>query len=112
MVVVTRLGAANGLIRSASTIKRGITTNNGSQTSPTPKKSRQLNVGKGDEEGEVKSGDELTKVSSGNGEQRELLLSLPGDVVVGEIKCRSSKRNRSPYVADVFLLKEKRVALA
>ena len=37
-----------------------------------------------------------------------LLFSLPQDVVIGTFRNRPSKRNRSPYVADVFLESEQR----
>jgi DNA-binding sugar fermentation-stimulating protein len=40
-----------------------------------------------------------------------LLLELPVDVVIGELRCRPSKRNRSPYVADVFIEPENREAI-
>lgn len=40
-----------------------------------------------------------------------LLLSLSDDVVHGVLRNRPSKRNRSPYVADVFLEKEQREAI-
>ncbi|KAL3941080.1 MAG: hypothetical protein SGBAC_004512 [Bacillariaceae sp.] len=36
------------------------------------------------------------------------LISLPYDCATGTIQCRPSKRNRSPYVADVLLEDEKR----
>jgi len=36
------------------------------------------------------------------------LLSLPEDVVIGELRKRPSKRNRSPYVGDVWLESEQR----
>ena len=41
----------------------------------------------------------------------QLLLSLPNDIVIGELINRPSKRNRSPYVADVFLKDENREVL-
>jgi DNA-binding sugar fermentation-stimulating protein len=41
----------------------------------------------------------------------DLLMSLPDDVVMGEIRCRPSKRNRSPYVGDVWLPSEGREAI-
>lgn len=37
-----------------------------------------------------------------------LLLSLPDDVLLGELRNRPSKRNRSPYVGDVWLPSEQR----
>jgi DNA-binding sugar fermentation-stimulating protein len=40
-----------------------------------------------------------------------LILTLPEDIVVGELRSRPSKRNRSPYVGDVWLEKEKREAI-
>jgi DNA-binding sugar fermentation-stimulating protein len=40
-----------------------------------------------------------------------LLLELSVDVVIGELRCRPSKRNRSPYVADVFIESENREAI-
>lgn len=39
------------------------------------------------------------------------LLELPVDVIIGELRCRPSKRNRSPYVADVFIESENREAI-
>jgi DNA-binding sugar fermentation-stimulating protein len=39
------------------------------------------------------------------------LLELPDDIVIGEIVCRPSKRNKSPYVADVLLMDENRQAI-
>lgn len=39
------------------------------------------------------------------------LFSLSDDIVAGVLKNRPSKRNRSPYVADVFLEKEQREAI-
>lgn len=38
----------------------------------------------------------------------EPLLVLPEDCVIGTFQCRPSKRNRSPYVADVLLENENR----
>jgi len=40
------------------------------------------------------------------------LLALPDDVVVGELRKRPSRRNRSPYVGDVWLESEQREAIA
>jgi DNA-binding sugar fermentation-stimulating protein len=40
-----------------------------------------------------------------------LLLMLPEDCVLGTFQCRPSKRNRSPYVADVILDDEGREAI-
>lgn len=40
-----------------------------------------------------------------------LLLSLPEDVIIGELRKRPSKRNRSPYVGDVWLESEQREAI-
>jgi DNA-binding sugar fermentation-stimulating protein len=40
-----------------------------------------------------------------------LLLTLPDDVVVGELRSRPSKRNKSPYVGDVWLEDEQREAI-
>lgn len=42
----------------------------------------------------------------------EAIFQLPDDLVVGTLQCRPSKRNRSPYVADIVLEGEERVALA
>ena len=39
------------------------------------------------------------------------LLSLPEDVIIGELRKRPSKRNRSPYVGDVWLESEQREAI-
>ncbi|CAJ1949604.1 unnamed protein product [Cylindrotheca closterium] len=36
------------------------------------------------------------------------LIALPDDCIIGTLQCRPSKRNRSPYVADVLLEKEGR----
>lgn len=54
------------------------------------------------------------KIDSENNEVNELnfLLSLPEDVVIGELRKRPSKRNRSPYVGDVWLESEKREVIA
>lgn len=41
----------------------------------------------------------------------EPLFSLPDDVVPGILRSRPSKRNRSPYVADVYLESEDREAI-
>ena len=46
------------------------------------------------------------------GDDPNFLLSLPEDVVVGELRKRPSKRNRSPYVGDVWLESEQREAIA
>jgi len=40
-----------------------------------------------------------------------LLLSLPEDVIVAELRKRPSRRNRSPYVGDVWLESEQREAI-
>lgn len=40
-----------------------------------------------------------------------LLFSLPGDIVFGELLKRPSRRNRSPYVGDVWLQAEQREAI-
>jgi DNA-binding sugar fermentation-stimulating protein len=40
------------------------------------------------------------------------LIELPDDVVHGKLVCRPSKRNRSPYVADVLIENENREAIA
>ena len=39
------------------------------------------------------------------------LLSLPEDIIFGELRKRPSKRNRSPYVGDVWLESEQREAI-
>ena len=38
--------------------------------------------------------------------RRKLLFSLPDDIVIGVVQNRPSKRNRSPYVADVLIEEE------
>lgn len=43
--------------------------------------------------------------------ESEPLLMLPEDCVIGTLQCRPSKRNRSPYVADVVLEDEDREAI-
>ena len=50
--------------------------------------------------------------ADGKAKEKYHLLSLPDDVVVGLLRNRPSKRNRSPYVADVFLEAEQREAIA
>jgi DNA-binding sugar fermentation-stimulating protein len=42
---------------------------------------------------------------------KEHLISLPSDVITGELRCRPSKRNRSPYVGDVWIESEQREAI-
>jgi DNA-binding sugar fermentation-stimulating protein len=39
------------------------------------------------------------------------LFSLPSDIITGELLCRPSKRNKSPYVGDVWLESEQREAI-
>lgn len=39
------------------------------------------------------------------------LVTLPEDIVLGELLCRPSKRNRSPYVGDVWVENEQREAI-
>jgi len=46
-----------------------------------------------------------------DGNECNVLLSLPDDVVMGELRKRPSKRNRSPYVGDVWLESEQREAI-
>lgn len=71
---------------------------------------------------EKKVGGKPSKVTTSSGTQlattdpksfdcQTLLLELPVDVVIGELRCRPSKRNRSPYVADVFIESENREAI-
>jgi hypothetical protein len=48
------------------------------------------------------------RLSSSSDGNQEPLFVLPEDVVIGKMICRPSKRNRSPYVADVFLKDEGR----
>eukprot|EP00980_Cylindrotheca_fusiformis_P031035 scaffold25736_cov117-Cylindrotheca_fusiformis.AAC.4 len=45
------------------------------------------------------------KLSTANNfkKESEPLIILPNDCVIGTLQCRPSKRNRSPYVADVVL---------
>ncbi len=42
---------------------------------------------------------------------QNFLLSLPEDIIIGELRKRPSKRNRSPYVGDVWLESEQREAI-
>lgn len=50
-------------------------------------------------------------VEKSNVDNSNFLLSLPDDVVSGELRKRPSKRNRSPYVGDVWLESEQREAI-
>ena len=51
------------------------------------------------------------KSEATEGSESNFLLSLPDDVVIGELRKRPSKRNRSPYVGDVWLESEHREAI-
>lgn len=57
------------------------------------------------------SGTQLPNIDPKSFNCQNLLLELPVDVVIGELRCRPSKRNRSPYVADVFIESENREAI-
>jgi len=46
-----------------------------------------------------------------NSDDFNFLLSLPEDVIVGEMRKRPSRRNRSPYVGDIWLETEQREAI-
>ena len=63
-------------------------------------------------EGSEASGNKDEKGKNNSNSKENLLISLPDDVVVGELICRPSKRNRSPYVADVLLAEENREVIA
>ena len=52
-----------------------------------------------------------TETEIENDNDSNFLLALPEDVVVGELRKRPSKRNRSPYVGDVWLESEQREAI-
>lgn len=57
---------------------------------------------------------DLAKELSGdteNSDDLNFLLTLPEDVIVGEMRKRPSRRNRSPYVGDIWLESEQREAI-
>ena len=66
-------------------------------SSPSPKKS---------------PGPKIHHASTFSTDKKAPLIALPDDVVTGKLVCRPSKRNRSPYVADVFIESENREAIA
>ncbi len=101
-MVVTRAMKANGIAPDAKTVvsRKASSKARSKATVPKPHPKKI----------EVSTPPQLVK-SDGNLENG-LLFSLSEDVVLGVLRNRPSKRNRSPYVADVFLEHEQREAIA
>eukprot|EP00534_Pseudo-nitzschia_fraudulenta_P002502 CAMPEP_0201134924 /NCGR_PEP_ID=MMETSP0850-20130426/53134_1 /ASSEMBLY_ACC=CAM_ASM_000622 /TAXON_ID=183588 /ORGANISM="Pseudo-nitzschia fraudulenta, Strain WWA7" /LENGTH=443 /DNA_ID=CAMNT_0047405989 /DNA_START=59 /DNA_END=1390 /DNA_ORIENTATION=- len=98
----TKTRSAASKKKTATTTKKTVTKKK--TTKPTKKNETAKNK-------EPMVGLETNNTGGGNNATLNFLLSLPEDVVVGELRKRPSKRNRSPYVGDVWLESEQREAI-